>query len=30
MIPYYKVRPHRPWMPGWMDWLKTQGIEFKD
>jgi uncharacterized Ntn-hydrolase superfamily protein len=30
LIPYYKVRPHRPWMPGWLDWLKEQGMEFKD
>lgn len=30
MIPYYKVRPHNPSMIGWIDWLKTQGIEFKD
>lgn len=29
MIPYYKVRPHNPSMIGWIDWLKTQGIEFK-
>lgn len=30
MIPYYKVRPHRPWMPGWLDWLHEQGLEFED
>jgi uncharacterized Ntn-hydrolase superfamily protein len=30
MIPYYKVRPHNPSMIGWIDWLKTQGIDFKD
>ncbi|PJI40900.1 DUF1028 domain-containing protein [Ferrovibrio sp.] len=30
MIPYYKVRPHNPSMIGWIDWLKSQGIEYKD
>lgn len=30
MIPYYKVRPHNPAMPGWIDWLKSEGIEFRD
>lgn len=30
MIPYYKVRPHNPSMIGWIDWLKTQDIEFRD
>lgn len=30
MIPYYKVRPHNPSMPGWADWLEKQGIPFKD
>ncbi len=30
MIPYYKVRPHNPSMIGWIDWLKSQGIDFKD
>lgn len=30
MIPYYKVRPHNPSMIGWIDWLKTQGVDFKD
>ncbi len=30
MIPYYKVRPHNPSMPGWADWLEKQGKPFKD
>ena len=30
MIPYYKVRPHNPTIIGWIDGLKTQGIDFKD
>jgi uncharacterized Ntn-hydrolase superfamily protein len=30
MIGYYKVRPHKPTMPGWMDWLAEQGTPFKD
>ena len=30
MIPYYKVRPHNPSMPGWADWLEKQGTPFKD
>ena len=30
MIPYYKVRPHNPSMPGWADWLAAQGTPFKD
>ena len=30
MIGYYKVRPHKPSMPGWMDWLAAEGTPFKD
>ena len=30
LIPYYEVRPGRPWMVGWIDWLNEQGIEFVD
>jgi uncharacterized Ntn-hydrolase superfamily protein len=30
MIPYYKARPHNPAMPGWIDWLKIHGVDFKD
>ena len=30
LIPYYEVRPKQPWMAGWIDWLKAQGIEFVD
>lgn len=30
MIPYYKVRPHNPSMIGWIDWLGTKGIKFRD
>jgi len=30
MIGYYKVRPHNPSMPGWADWLASQGTPFKD
>jgi len=30
MIPYYKKRAHNPSMPGWIDWLKSQGIDFRD
>ncbi len=30
MIPYYKVRPHNPAMPGWQDWLNAQGTPFEE
>lgn len=30
LIPYYKVRPHRPWMHGWIDELKARGVDFSD
>ena len=30
MIGYYKVRPHNPSMPGWADWLESQGTPFVD
>ena len=30
MIGYYKERPHKPMMPGWSDWLASQGIPFRD
>jgi uncharacterized Ntn-hydrolase superfamily protein len=30
LIGYYKVRPHKPTMPGWADWLAQQGTPFKD
>ncbi len=30
LIPYYEVRPPNPSMIGWIDWLRTQGIDFKD
>lgn len=30
MIPYYKVRPHNPSMPGWQDWLSAEGMEFTE
>jgi hypothetical protein len=30
MIGYYKVRPHKPMMPGWEDWLASQGMPFRD
>jgi uncharacterized Ntn-hydrolase superfamily protein len=30
MIGYYKVRPHNPSMPGWADWLASQGTPFTD
>ena len=26
LIPYYEERPHKPQMPGWEDWLKTQKV----
>jgi uncharacterized Ntn-hydrolase superfamily protein len=30
LIHYYKVRPHNPSMPGWADWLASQGTPFED
>ncbi len=30
MIPYYKARAHDPSLPGWTDWLRAQGIDFKE
>jgi len=30
MIRYYKERPHKPMMPGWADWLQSQGTPFVD
>lgn len=30
LIPYYKVRPHNPSMPGWRDWLAAQGKPFRE
>lgn len=30
LIAYYKVRPHKPTMPGWMDWLAEQGTPFRE
>ncbi|MEN9419687.1 MAG: hypothetical protein RI988_3308 [Pseudomonadota bacterium] len=30
MIGYYKERPHKPMMPGWEDWLASQGMPFRD
>lgn len=30
LIGYYKERPHKPQMPGWADWLASQGTPFKD
>jgi uncharacterized Ntn-hydrolase superfamily protein len=30
MIPYYKIRPHNPAMPGWQEWLAAEGTPFSE